>query len=116
MSYCRWSSDDFKSDVYCYADCGGGYTTHVAANKVIGDIPSVDFDADPDAFIAQHRAQMKFLESCAREEIKLPHAGETFNDSTLEEFRARLVTLKDLGYYVPPYVFVEIDAEIAEAA
>ena len=39
MSYCRFSSEDFSSDVYCYADCSGGFTTHVASNRIIGDIP-----------------------------------------------------------------------------
>jgi len=35
MSYCRWSTDDFQCDLYCYGDCSGGFTTHVACNKVI---------------------------------------------------------------------------------
>ena len=33
MSYCRWSSDGFKSDVYVYADVAGGFTCHVTDGK-----------------------------------------------------------------------------------
>ena len=33
MSYCRWSSMNWKCDVYVYADVSGGYTTHVAGNR-----------------------------------------------------------------------------------
>jgi len=29
MSYCRWSSDDNKSDVYCY-ESNSGHVIHVA--------------------------------------------------------------------------------------
>jgi hypothetical protein len=116
MSYCRWSSEDFKCDVYAYEHCYGGYTTHVAGNRTVGEIPKVDWNADTDILVAQHRAQMAFLETCERKDITLPHAGETFNDATLEEFRARLIGLKALGYHIPEYVFEQIDAEIAEAA
>ena len=30
MSYCRWSSDDFQCDIYCY--CGGDYIIHITAD------------------------------------------------------------------------------------
>ena len=33
MSYCRWSTDNFKCDLYCYEDVNGGFTTHVASNR-----------------------------------------------------------------------------------
>ena len=39
MSYCRWSSDNWKCDLYCYEDVSGGITTHVAGNRIVGDIP-----------------------------------------------------------------------------
>lgn len=42
MSYCRFSSDNFMSDVYVYEDVSGGWTTHVAANcKLIPPIPDI---------------------------------------------------------------------------
>lgn len=39
MSYCRWSSDWGECDIYCYADCMGGWTTHVAGRRVKHSIP-----------------------------------------------------------------------------
>ena len=33
MSYCRWSSDDFQSDVYVYEDCRGPWVVHVAGRR-----------------------------------------------------------------------------------
>ena len=42
MSYCRWSSMNYMSDVYVYADMAGGWTVHVAKNRrVIPPIPSL---------------------------------------------------------------------------
>lgn len=40
MSYCRWSSDNFKCDVYVYADVSGGWTTHVKRDS------SLDFNVE----------------------------------------------------------------------
>ena len=34
MSYVRFSSDDHRSDVYCYEAVGDVYTLHVAARRV----------------------------------------------------------------------------------
>ena len=31
MSYCRWSCDDFKSDVYVWHDISGGWMTAVSS-------------------------------------------------------------------------------------
>lgn len=33
MSYCRWSSMNWRCDVYVYEDVGGGWTTHVAGRR-----------------------------------------------------------------------------------
>lgn len=89
MSYCRWSSDNFECDLYCYSDVNGGYTTHVAGRRRQGD-----------ELVA----------------IGLPHDGKTFNDATLEEFKERLLSLRAAGYSFPNYVLETVDAEIAEEA
>jgi hypothetical protein len=50
MSYCRWSSENFKLRplLLFYEDVGGGWTTHVAGNRVLGTIPPVpDFVTAP---------------------------------------------------------------------
>jgi hypothetical protein len=106
LSYCRWSSDDFQCDLYCYEDCAGGFTTHVAANRPVGDIPrtpgwSMDAMNAPgwaEEMAAASKRQHEFLMSCQRQPIPLAHAGETFNDPTLLAFLARVMMLKGLGY------------------
>ena len=125
MSYCRWRSDDFACDLYCYEDAAGGWTTHVAGKRILGNIPKVGFPeqgADDATAATQEwvtwadgiRTQHVFLETAEREDIKLRYVGETFNDPTLEAFRARLLELRSLSYRFPDYVLERIDEEIKQ--
>lgn len=118
MSYCRWSSDNWRCDLYCYEHVDGGWTTHVAARKRVGldalpNVPDVG-TVDPQTWIAAYQAQMAALEKLEFADITLPHAGETFSDPTLEDFKARLLMLKELGYSFPDYVLEAVDGEIAD--
>lgn len=118
MSYCRWSSDNWKSDVYCYANVSGAWTTHVAGMRVVGDIPQVDWGlwhSDPDKMWEQYEAQHKFLEDCKRAPIGLPQDGETFDDAGPPEMLERLLWLRGLGYNVPETALEELREEIAGA-
>src|SRR6185369_2318044 len=99
MSYCRWSSDDWRCDLYCYESEDGGWTTHVAGRKAI-DVPrSLPYPINApedqkerlwEEWFVSHKAQMKFLETAEYRTIDLPHAGETFRDYALEDFKDRL--------------------------
>lgn len=115
MSYCRWSSDNWKCDLYCYENVNGGWTTHVAAQKVTGDVPEeLEIGSVPaEEWIKAHNAAMDFLDTAERKPIGLPHDGRSFNDPTLEAFRERLLDLRAAGYSFPDYVLDEIDAELA---
>lgn len=115
MSYCRWSSNNFACDLYCYADARGGWTTHVANNRVVRDVPKVDhmLPLNDEKFLAELRVQHAFLDTAERAPIGLPYDGKTFNDPTLEDFRARLVMLREVGYNFPDYVLESVDEEIA---
>lgn len=120
MSYCRWSSDNWRCDLYCYGDSQGGFTTYVAGNRVVGEIPKepelklVDGEL-PENFMAEHNAVMAFLDKAERRPIGLPHDGETFNDPDLASFLERVTELRKIGYNVPDYVFDEIREEMAAA-
>ena len=57
----------------------------------------------------------EWLASCERQSIDLPHAGATFTDQTLAEFRDRLITLRKLGYRFPDDVLAAVEAEAREA-
>lgn len=120
MSYCRWSSDDWRCDLYCYEHVDGGWTTHVAVRKPI-DVPrelpfpvGTEDKAAVQAWVDSHNAVMKYLETAEYRNIELPHAGKTFNDPTLEAFKERLLYLRGLGYHFPDYVLEEVDEEIAD--
>lgn len=116
MSYCRWSSDNWRCDVYCYEDCDGGWKTHVASNKLHG-IPIVEWPEENtqenmEKWASQIKAQMEAVGKAEMIPIGLPCDGESYNDPTLEEFKERLCGLKAMGYNVPSYVFEIIEEEV----
>lgn len=112
MSYCRWSSDGFMCDVYVYEDCSGGWTTHVATNRVKERAPEIFVPgATPEEYRERYDKYRKHMDTVERERINLPHAGESFNDATPGECAQRLQDLKALGYNVPQYA---IDALLEE--
>lgn len=126
MSYCRWSSDNWKCDLYCYEDVRGGYTTHVAGRRRVGvetlppdpmamlGVEPPKTEAEMDAWMVAYHAHHAALNLLPFEDIDLPYAGETLHDPTLRDFRLRIVSLQALGYRVPDHVLREIDREIAD--
>jgi hypothetical protein len=103
MSYCRFSSDDWKSEVYCYEHCNGGFMVHVAGNRItshVPPVPSID-DENSDAWLTAHEAQMAAVGNATRAPIGLPHDGETIVFATAGECADGLEALLALGYYVP---------------
>ena len=121
MSICRFSSDDFTCDLYCYQS-DGGFFIHVAANRYVGECPKVDWagfhskQISAVEFTGQFNRQLTWLQTCDRADIALPHAGKTLVEPTLEAFRDRLIELRDLGFRFPVEVLKEVDAEIAAKA
>lgn len=119
MSYCRWSTDNYGCDLYCYAS-EEGWVTNVAGNRPVGEVPTLDMSllsgphSNLPLFVEQHRRQHKFLTRCEREPIGGPHDGETFIDEMLEKFRARLVFLRACGYRFPDCVLEDVDEELAD--
>lgn len=117
MSYCRWSSMDFACDIYAYESVGDFWQIYVAGNRVLGDIPKLPpfpRGEEPwDEWRAAHKAQSAFLETAEREDITLPYAGDSLQCATLEDFKAKMLELRAIGYRFPDYVLEEIDEEIA---
>lgn len=132
MSYCRWSSNNFWCDVYVYEDVAGGWTTHVAGNRLrFRAIPEIPMSLFPrlngewdkknrkmvypsryeaikasiiaHIFLWSHRLHMWSVSHIPRRNIGLEHDGETFNDPTPGECASRLIYLRDCGYIVPKY-------------
>jgi hypothetical protein len=111
MSYCRWSSDNFKCDVYVYQNTNGYYTTSVAASRITGDVPTIDWST-PDTLYESSKAHIHFMESCPRELIGLPCDGMTFEDDSLTDLCACLVKLQSMGYAVPAWVIDNVCDEL----
>lgn len=111
MSYCRWSTDNFQCDLYCY-ESNGGYQTHVANNKLAKPLETVLPRLDHPDYVAKHRARSEELNAAERVPIGLPHDGEWFTDATLSGFRDTLIMLKEAGYSFPDYVIECVDEEL----
>lgn len=67
-----------------------------------------------DAWVARHNRVNEILNKARRVKIRLPLAGETFNDPTLEKFLERVISLRALGYRCPDYLIPTIFEEIKE--
>lgn len=116
MSYVRFSSDNYHSDVYCYKG-DDGFITHVASRRIVGDVPELPsaMTSDKDeilAFLDAHERQMAFLLQAERVPIGLPSDGLMFVDEDLAGMRDTLMRLRKEGYHVPESAFQAIEDEI----
>lgn len=117
MSYCRFSSDDFRSDVYAYEHCDGGFVVHVARLRHVAETPIPPLPAEwwavpVEELIAARKAQAAWPEAARMEPIGLPHDGETYCEADAGACADRLEALRAVGYRVPQFA---IDALRSEA-
>ena len=112
MSYCRFSSDDWRCDLYLYADVKGGYTLHIAHKRISGDVPRLDWDIeDQDRFWQSYHTQNAYVQQAIYDPILLPFAGEDLRLADLAEVEAWLLRLRELGYNFPDYVLEMVRQE-----
>lgn len=116
MSYCRFSSDDFQCDVYVYADCAGGWTTHVAGRRHIPKepIPPMVPLENIEEWVNRCIKVQELINNAELVDIGLPMDGETFNDPTPEACAIRLEELREMGYIVPQYAIDALRSEASE--
>ena len=114
MSYCRWSSDNWKCDLYCYEDSGGGWTIHVAGNRIDVELPELPDMDNIEEWHKVHQKQMALLDDCKRVKIDLEYTGESFYRLDLEGFLDKLIELREIGYNFPDYVLKEVREEIKD--
>lgn len=123
MSYCRWSSEDFTSDVYVYEtfsdDPAGLFITHVACSKHDITLPPLPPISEWEAFgfdkVAEIRKQRNaLLQAAELVPLNGPHDGESFEDIGLPALLERLLYLQSVGYRVPGYALARIRREILE--
>lgn len=120
MAYCRWSSDDFLCDVYCYADVGGWYQIYVAGNRRRFTEPlpppldvSMDDPTWPEKYVERHQRVMGLVKDTPTEPIGGPLDGEDYRETTPAAAADRLEAIRAAGYNVPQYAIDELRAEAA---
>ena len=145
MSYCRFSSSNWRSDVYVYEHCYGGWVTHVAGSRrAIPPIPDIPIHWMPSfggkwsmvdrkmtypsrwhryaarigfgVWALWHHLNMLSLAAIPLKSIGLPHDGESFSAETPGECADRLESLRALGYFVPQYAIDALREESRIAA
>lgn len=119
MSYCRFSSDDFQSDVYCYAHVYGGYQIHVACQRIIPAVPlppklTNEEENDGEKWLARHNKVMEIITISKREPIGLLHDGYSCNVETAQDCLDFLLMLRKEGYNVPQEAIDRLNYEISE--
>lgn len=116
MAYARFSSDNWKSDVYTWADVHGGWVTSVAAQRYqfSGENPMpVLVDSSTEAFVEWCQAQRIAIDNAVLVPIDGPSDGDYRAYSSASECAADLEVLRDEGYHVPQDA---IDALLGEAS
>lgn len=124
MSYCRWSSDDFQSDIYCYQNIHSGYTVMIAGMKHVLKEPlpppidfmdskgKIDFEKYRE-YIKRDDMVMGIIKRANLVKIGLPEDGKTYHFETPIETITALKMLRDMGYRVPQKAIDELEKEAA---
>lgn len=106
MSYCRFSSDNYRSDIYAYEHMEGGWMVNVAARRhtaatPIPVLPLRWWNLEPQEAMNLLQAQRAWLDQADLTPIGLPHDGEEFVEESAAACLSRLEYLRGLGYIVP---------------
>lgn len=113
MSYCRWSFDDYKSDIYCYQAEDESYVIGIANNKYVSDTPRpiLADENDIDAWLKHHYELLDWCEKAEMEPIGLPSDGKYYTFETIQETIDKLLQLREEGYHVPQIAIDNLKAE-----
>lgn len=113
MSYCRFSTNAFRSDVYCYKHARGGYRIEVAANRLDIDRESLpDEPEDLHEYIRWYDEELSpKIDEAERRPIGLPRDGDSVHVSTPGEATEELRALREEGYHVPQKAIDQLHEE-----
>ena len=121
MSYCRWSSDNHRCDVYCYEHVQGGFAIHVASKRWPEGAPPDPAEVlwpgyvGNDTYAERRKAWDEWAEANPPRPIDHPLAGQTFMEPSAAEAADRLEALRAEGFVVPGYAIGALRDEAAEA-
>lgn len=120
MSLCRWSSDDFRCDLYIY-EAEGGWECHVASKRRVWEPPEgttglamlagrIPSDEWMDRYDRYHKA----LDAAPLEPVRSAWAGESFTGMSIRELAATVEMLADDGCRFPESVLDDVREMLAE--
>jgi hypothetical protein len=114
MSYCRWSSDNFNCDLYCFEHCGGWFQTYIAGARQRTWLKLFNWLTDRRLKIDERRTYRSsrfrtwaLPHWLTHKPIKLTNAGKSFEDSSEEEMFDRILALHKEGFRVPQHLLDE---------
>lgn len=119
MSYCRFSSDDWRSDVYVYESVEG-WVVHVAGSRGDAPIPGPDMKGLIDGRVPPERVAEQVADMNRRIEnrnlvpIDHPLAGETRTFGEADSCADWLEHLVGEGFHVPRHVVPALREEADE--
>ena len=110
MSYCRFSSANWKCDVYVY-DGSEGITIHTASTRFEGYIPKMPniMEVSNQEWHEAYLKRNRFIKKCVRVKIDSEEAGKTTYHRTPEEAVKELRFLQYEGFFVPEWVFTDLE-------
>lgn len=116
MAYCRWSSDNWNSDVYVFEHYNGLYCIMVR-----GSVYPKEFPVKPNAgemgeeeYAQKLREYGKLLVEVKMEKFDMPLAGQTIELSSLPQLYEKLIWMQQSGYNVPQFALDTIFKEMKE--
>jgi hypothetical protein len=108
MSYCRWSSDNYNCDLYCFEHVDGYYQTYVAGNRVRVWMRLFRWLTDKRLWINDDRSirisrfkTWNWPHWLTHKPIKHELAGAQFQDISEEAMFLRIHDLHKEGFRVP---------------
>lgn len=112
MSLCRWSSDDWRSDVYVY-EAHTGWIIHVAGRRHVftEPLPPPVDTSDFDAWLKRDQQVHRMVKAANLVDIDLPSAGRTFVTDSPGSCARVLRRLRTEGFHVPDGVIDALDEE-----
>ena len=119
MSYCRFSTEDHKSDVYIYEDVYLGLTVHIARSRYVIDRsklpPPIPYSPETiEEFTARSHLVSKILNESEMIPIDNEHAGRTYSFNNIEDCIKLLEDLERQGFYVPKTAMAILREELKE--
>lgn len=113
MSICRFSGDNWKSDVYIY-ESAEGYCIHVASYRYV-DVPEVPpapvngSDGEWKEWFRLYHNQQDYLGTAEKVKIGGEFDGKSFCYDDIIDALSCVYAIQRAGYHIPEYAIDELE-------